>query len=197
MLLEANKVPKIPASKWSNQWGGNVWSYTASQLQWSAEACLSLTTIYIWQKYMYIVYRLYVYYCIDALRIRHKVWHVVTFGLDRKRLVFSWCQRIKYSAPGKMNLKLLLIFKFLLIKLVFVAQVQLKQRKSMFSAQTLPGPLTNFGIRNMAESFAFIIDRSALCTTVTLIWSLTNWGRFLTKLNKRAIWGLFFRQHSA
>ena len=54
MLLEANKVPKIPASKWSNQWGGNVWSYTASQLQCSAEACLSLTTIYIWQKYVYI-----------------------------------------------------------------------------------------------------------------------------------------------
>ena len=119
----------------------------------------------------------------------------VTFGLDTKRLVVSWCQRRKCSASRKMNLKLLLIFEFLLI-LVFVAQVQLKQNKSMFSAQTLPGPLTNFGIRNTAESFAFIIDQSAWCTTVTLIWSLTNWGRFFTKLNKRAIWGLFFRQHS-
>ena len=84
----------------------------------------------------------------------------VTFGLDTKRLVVSWCQRRKCSVSRKMNLKLLLIFEFLLI-LVFVAKVQLKQRKSMFSAQTLPGPLTNFGIRNTAESFAFIIDQSA------------------------------------
>ena len=84
----------------------------------------------------------------------------VTFRLDTKRLVVSWCQRRKCSASRKMNLKLLLIFEFLLI-LVFVAKDQLKQRKSMFSAQTLPGPLTNFGIRNTAESFAFIIDQSA------------------------------------
>ena len=49
----------------------------------------------------------------------------VTFGLDTKRLVVSWCQIRKCSASRKMNLKLLLIFEFLLI-LVFVAQVQLK-----------------------------------------------------------------------
>ena len=81
----------------------------------------------------------------------------VTFGLDTKRLVVSWCQRRKCSASRKMNLKLLLIFEFLLI-LVFVAQVQLKHN---VKAQTLPGPLTNFDIRNTAETFAFIIDQSA------------------------------------
>ena len=115
--------------------------------------------------YRHIVYKLYVYY--------NKAWQDCHFWFRHKKAGCQWCQRRKCSASRKMNLKLLLIFEFLLI-LVFVAKDQLKQRKSMFSAQTLPGPLTNFGIRNTAESFAFIIDQSAWCTTVTLIWSLTN-----------------------
>ena len=116
MLLEANKVPKIPASKWSNQWGGNVWSYTASC--WSVlkfdnylyltKICVHLGTLYI--NYMFII---------------TGPGKTVTFGLDTKRLVVSWCQRRKCSASRKMNLKLLLIFEFLII-LVFVAQNQLK-----------------------------------------------------------------------
>ena len=122
MLLEANKVPKIPASKWSNQWGGNVWSYTASQLQCSAEACLSLTTIYVYlTKICVHIGTLYINYMFIITRPGK----TVTFGLDTKRLVVSWCQRRKCSASRKMNLKLLLIFEFLRI-LVFVAQVQLK-----------------------------------------------------------------------